>query len=277
MPFSIFSRKKPTRRFNDFYSDWSKTLTENCLPLLRQSLSSAAPASVLSSNVDLVLRHLVLYYETLDLAADHNTIPHLLFPTWRNSLETPFLFLGDIHPYLLTNLLRSFIDRENQDSDYEDEDTLRLIPDPVSQPLKLPAAAWRDPSDELVMRIDQIECTMRLMVPVLMDRVRKAQRGFVARVSENWIGSYQVGKKRKTAVTTAAASGSVDEAAKGEMEELVSIFVDANRLRKSVIMDIVGATSEHQAALFLEGLCQFLGGFKDQVLLQDFEVVALPS
>ncbi|RID78434.1 hypothetical protein BRARA_A01267 [Brassica rapa] len=274
MPFSIFSRKKPTRRFNDFYSDWSKTLTDNCLPLLRQSLSSAASASVLSSNVDLVLRHLVLYYETLDLAADPNTIPYLLFPSWRNSLETPFLFLGDIHPYLLTNLLHSFIDRENQDSDYEDEDTLRLIPDLVNQPLKI-ATAWKDPSDELVMRIDQIECTMRLMVPVLMDRVRKAQRGFVSRVSENWIASYQVGKKRKTAVT--AASAGVEDAAKGEMEELVSIFVDANRLRKSVIMDIVGATSEHQAALYLEGLCQFLAGFKDQVLLQDFEVVALPN
>ncbi|KAL0727265.1 hypothetical protein Bca4012_023358 [Brassica carinata] len=274
MPFSIFSRKKPTRRFNDFYADWSRTLTDNCLPLLRQSLSSAASASVLSSNVDLVLRHLVLYYETLDLAADPNTIPYLLSPSWRNSLETPFLFLGDIHPYLLTNLLRSFIDRENQDSDYEDEDTLRLIPDLVNQPLKI-ATAWKDPSDELVMRIDQIECTMRLMVPVLMDRLRKAQRGFASRVSENWISSYQVGKKRKTAVT--AASAAVEDAAKVEMEELVSIFVDANRLRKSVIMDIVGATSEHQAALFLQGLCQFLAGFKDQVLLQDFEVVALPN
>ncbi|XP_010448867.1 PREDICTED: protein INAPERTURATE POLLEN1-like [Camelina sativa] len=272
MPFSFFSRKKPSRRFNDFYDDWFKTLTENCLPLLRQSLSSAASASVLSSNVDLVLRHLVLYYETLDLAADHNTIPYLLFPSWRNSLETPFLFLGDIHPYLLTNLLRSFIDRENQDSDDDGDTSLDL----VNQPLKI-STAWKDPSDELVKRIDQIECTMRLMVPGLMDRMRKAQRGFVARVSENWVLSYQVGKKKKLAATVATASVAVDEAAKGEMEELVSIFVDANRLRKSVIMDIVGATSEHQAALFLEGLCQFLAGFKDQVLLQDSEILALPS
>ncbi|CAN8230973.1 unnamed protein product [Cochlearia groenlandica] len=278
MPFSLFSRKKPTRRFVDFYADWSKTLTENCLPLLRQSLSSAASASVLSSNVDLVLRHLVLYYQTLDLAADHNTIPYLLFPSWRNSLETPFLFLGDIHPYLLTNLLRSFIDRENRDSDdeeEEEEDSLGLNP-----PLKI-ATAFKDPSDELVTRIDQIECTMRLMVPVLMDRTRKAQRGFVARVSEDWISSYQSGKKKRlattAATTTTTTKGVVDETAKEEMEELVSIFVDANRLRKSVIMDIVGATSENQAALFLEGLCQFLVGFKDQLLLQDFEVLALPN
>ncbi|KAG7616946.1 Protein INAPERTURATE POLLEN1 [Arabidopsis thaliana] len=273
MPFSFFSRKKPSRRFNDFYEDWSKTLTENCLPLLRQSLSSAASASVLSSNVDLVLRHLVLYYETLDLAADHNTIPYLLFPSWRNSLETPFLFLGDIHPYLLTNLLRSFIDRENQDSDDEDEETSL---DLVNQPLKM-TMAWKDPSDELVKRIDQIECTMRLMVPGLMDRMRKTQRSFVARVSESWVSSYQVGKKKKLTATVATASTSVDEAAKIEMEELVNIFVDANRLRKSVIMDIVGATSEHQAALFLEGLCQFLAGFKDQILLQDFEILSLPN
>ncbi|XP_010445206.1 PREDICTED: protein INAPERTURATE POLLEN1 [Camelina sativa] len=239
MPFSFFFRKKPSRRFNDFYDDWFKTLTENCLPLLRQSLSSAASASVFSSNVDLVLRHLVLYYETLDLA---------------------------------TNLLRSFIDRENQDSDDDGDTSLDL----VNQPLKI-STAWKDPSDELVKRIDQIECTMRLMVPGLMDRMRKAQRGFVARVSENWVLSYQVGKKKKLAATVATASVAVDDAAKGEMEELVSIFVDANRLRKSVIMDIVGATSEHQAALFLEGLCQFLAGFKDQVLLQDFEILALPN
>ncbi|EOA18338.1 hypothetical protein CARUB_v10006857mg [Capsella rubella] len=272
MPFSFFSRKKPSRRFNDFYEDWLKTLTENCLPLLRQSLSSAASASVLSSNVDLVLRHLVLYYETLDLAADHNTIPYLLFSSWRNSLETPFLFLGDIHPYLLTNLLRSFIDRENQDSDEEEDTSLDL----VNQPLKI-STAWKDPSDELVRRIHQIECTMRLMVPGLMDRMRKAQRGFVARVSESWVSSYQVGKKKKLAAVVATASVAVDEAGKEEMEELVSIFVDANRLRKSVIMDIVGATSEHQAALFLEGLCQFLVGFKDQVLLQNFEILALPN
>lgn len=272
MPFSLFSRKKPSRRFNDFYADWSKTLTDHCLPLLRQSLSSAASASVLSSNVDLVLRHLVLYYETLDLAADPSTIPYLLFPSsWRNSLETPFLFLGDIHPYLLTNLLRSFIDRENQDSDEDEDGSLDL----VNQPLKI-ATAWKDPSDELVKRIDQIECTMRLMVPGLLDRLRKAQRGFLARVTENWVSSYQSGKKKKLMATAAAASASVDEVAKDEMEELVSIFVDANRLRKSVIMDIVGATSEYQAALFLEGLCQFLAGFKDQVLIQDFELLSLP-
>ncbi|KFK28823.1 hypothetical protein AALP_AA7G053600 [Arabis alpina] len=265
-PFSIFSRKKPSRRFSSFYSDWSKTLTETHLPLLRNSLSSAASSTVISTNVDLILRHLVSYYEALDLAADSNTISYLLFPTWRNSLETPFLFLGDIHPYLLTNLLRSYIDRENQDSDYEDSLDM--------SPLKI-VNAWKDPSDELVTRIDQIECTMRLMVPVLMDRVRKTQRGFVSRVSENWVSSYQSGKK-KTATGALSSPVDVTEAAKEEMEELVSVFVDANRLRKSVITEIVGATNEHQGALFLEGLCQFLVGFKDQILLQDFELVALP-
>nr|ATZ76630.1 INP1 [Matthiola incana] len=263
MPFSLFSRKKPSRRFNEFYADWSKTLAENCLPGLRQALSSAAPAAVLSSNVDVVLRHLVSYYETLDLAADPNTIAYLLFPSWRNSLELPFLFLGDIHPYLLTNLLRSFIDRENRDPDDDDSPELALDLD----------HPWKDPSDDLVTRIGQIECTMRLMVPVLQDRMRKAQRGFVARVSENWVSSYRSREGRKMKpVTATAASAAVEE-----MEELVSIFVDANRLRKSVITDVVGATSEHQAALFLEGLCQFLVGFKDQFLLQDFELLSLPN
>ncbi|XP_010539222.1 PREDICTED: protein INAPERTURATE POLLEN1 [Tarenaya hassleriana] len=275
-PFNIFSRKKPTRRFNDYYTDWTKTLTDHLLPLLRQSLSSASSAAVLSSNVDRVLRHLVSYYETLDLAADSDTIPYLLFPSWRNSLETPFLFLGDLHPYLFTNLLRSFIDRENNDSGEEIEPDFHLGLDRIEEkPWKI-EMAWKDPSDELVTRIDQIECAMRLMVPVLVDRMRKAQGRFMGRVAENWVSSsmsssssQEAGKKKKTGVAV------VEEAAKEEMEEMASIFVDANRLRKSIIMDIVGASSDHQAALYLEGLSQFLVGFKDQSLLHEFELCPL--
>ncbi|OMO62145.1 hypothetical protein CCACVL1_23009 [Corchorus capsularis] len=40
-----------------------------------------------------------------------NDVSHILFPSWRNSLEIPFLFVGDIHPYLFTNILDQFAHR----------------------------------------------------------------------------------------------------------------------------------------------------------------------
>nr|GMC77221.1 protein INAPERTURATE POLLEN1 [Ipomoea batatas] len=55
------------------------------------------------------------------------------------------------------------------------------------------------------------------------------------------------------------------------MEELVDVFMDANRLRRSVLSDIVNATDVYQAALFLESLAQFLVGFKDKKFLPQYE------
>lgn len=124
-------------KFQDFYGVWSKTVTETCLPLF----SSADPASELSRRITFVLRSLEWYYETLNSYAekDSNTIPYLLFPSWRNSLEKTILFLGDIHPYLLTNLLRSLINRVNQDSGEN------------------PAASEEDPYVELLKKTEELE------------------------------------------------------------------------------------------------------------------------
>ena len=41
--------------------------------------------------------------------------------------------------------------------------------------------------------------------------------------------------------------GVIGEAIKEEMDDMVSVFVDANRLRKSVIAEIVGALSVHSS------------------------------
>ena len=51
--------------------------------------------------------------------------------------------------------------------------------------------------------------------------------------------------------------GVIGEETKEEMDDMVSVFVDANRLRKSVIDEIVG-TMFIQAALFLKALPNFL-------------------
>ncbi|XWS61950.1 hypothetical protein CRYUN_Cryun07bG0168500 [Craigia yunnanensis] len=106
-----------------------------------------------------------------------------------------------------------------------------------------------NPSENLIVRIEQIECGSRLMVPSLVSRVKKVQGGFVGRVAEKWAACE--GKKK-----------AFEEALKVQMEEILGVFVDANRLR-SVIIEIVNATDVYQGALFLEGLAQCLVGFKD--------------
>ncbi|KAL1203939.1 Protein INAPERTURATE POLLEN1 [Cardamine amara subsp. amara] len=99
----------------DFYFKWYKSLTRDYLPLLPSAASATSDVEI-TGILKAVLDHMVLYYETLERCADHNSISRLFSTSWLNSHETPFLFLGNIHLYLFTNLLRSFIHPEVQDS-----------------------------------------------------------------------------------------------------------------------------------------------------------------
>ncbi|XP_011018270.1 PREDICTED: uncharacterized protein LOC105121369 [Populus euphratica] len=265
-PFSIFSRSNTTKQtpipFKDYYTKWFNTLKNTLLPLLHHSLSSSPSSpTLLSSHLHLILHHLLSYYESLDLAATTNTknLPHLLYPSWRNPLETPFLFLGDLHPYVFTNLLRSFLDEA--DSDEDTENNLKVLV--FDRPCQV-VMAWKDPSKHLMIKIEQIERGLRLMVPALLDRVKKAQSGFAGKIAEEWVNS-----ERKEKMD-------FSEAMKAEMEELVTVFLHANRLRRSVISEIVAALNVYQGALFLEGLAQFLVGFQDKNLLREFERCKTP-
>ncbi|GAV67261.1 DOG1 domain-containing protein, partial [Cephalotus follicularis] len=246
--------------FKDYYADWFNTLKTTLLPLLHQSLSNSSP-TLLSSHVDLLLQHFLSYYDTLDVSASHDTISDLLFPSWRNSLEKPFLFLGDLHPYLFTNLLRRFLDIESDEEDNENDGFEQLGGDQNASFFRQwqVVMAWKDPSKNLMTRIEQIECGLRLMVPALVARLREVQADFVKMVAEDWVKCE--GKKENFGV---------GEAMKVDMEEVVSVFVDANRLRRSVISEVVSELSVYQAALFLEGLAQFLVGFRDKELLRRF-------
>ncbi|OMO52426.1 hypothetical protein COLO4_37211 [Corchorus olitorius] len=114
-----------------------------------------------------------------------------------------------------------------------------------------------------MLSIEQIECGLRLMVPALVSRMKKVQAAFVGRVAEKWVSCD--GKKI-----------AMEESVKVEMEEMLGVFLDANRLRKSVITDIVNATDVYQGALFLDGLAQFLVGFKDPELLGEFQSCKIP-
>ncbi|CAK9171138.1 unnamed protein product [Ilex paraguariensis] len=258
---AFFGRKKTTRPFKDYYTDWFNTLKNTLLPQLRRSMSLSS-STLLSTHVEMIHNHFQTYYETLDLAAS-NDVAQLLFPEWRTTLEKPFLWLGDFHPYLFTNLLRSFLDDQDTDDEEETESVIQIgeSSEFFDKPWNI-VMAWKTPSNTLMAKIDQIECGLRLMVPALVARARQVQAEFVERVGVEW-GKCE---GRKEGVEMA-----VGKAVVAEMEEMMSVFMDANRLRRSVLTEILNITNVYQAALFLEGLAQFLIGFRDHAILSEFE------
>ncbi|XP_054820202.1 protein INAPERTURATE POLLEN1 [Prosopis cineraria] len=268
---AIFNRHKNARRFKDYYGHWFSTLKNNLLPLLRRSLSRPDSPTVLSTHVDLLHQHFQALYHALDLAASNeDDIAVLLFPDWRSSLEKPLIWLGDLHPYLFTNLVRCFLQEDDDltttttsDDGYFIRNNNMTVTDLHQDRPWQVAMAWRNPSEELVARMDEIELGLRAMVPILTTRMRNAEAVFVDRVVEGWYPC----RGRKGAATKMAVGSILT----GHMEDLMSIFLDANRLRRSVIGEIVGKTSVYQAALFLEALAQFLIEFREQELVSAVE------
>ncbi|XP_009786516.1 protein INAPERTURATE POLLEN1 [Nicotiana sylvestris] len=260
---ALFGFKKSSKPFKEYYSKWFKTLKNVHLPQLRHAMSSSSTAGpiLLASHVEVMHRHILNYYEALDLAAA-NDVAQVLFPDWRNPLEKPFLLLGDLHPYLFINLLRSFLG-DDSESEFESEFNPEIFDKQLNWHVVM---AWKSPSKKLTTRVDQIECGLRLMVPALVARARDAQAAFVEKVAGEW-GRFE-GKKEEM-------KGVVVEAAAAEMEELVGVFVDANRLRRSVLSDILSVTDVYQAAVFLEGLAQFLVGLRNRELVRQFEKCSL--
>ncbi|XP_063942537.1 protein INAPERTURATE POLLEN1 [Daucus carota subsp. sativus] len=257
--------RHPTRRpFKDFYSEWLRTLKHTLIPLLRRSLSSesSSSATLLSKHVEMIHQHFVVYYDALDNAAS-NDVAQLLFPEWRSACEKPFLWLGDVHPYLFAKLVRQFLD--DPDDEIDDNCNVLHVGD-ISGILNENwhvVNAWNSPSKVLITRIDEIERGLRLIVPALVVRAREAQGVLVAKLGEEW------GKSE-------GDKGVVAEAVEGNVEEMVSVFVDANRIRRSVLSEIISVTSVYQAAFFLEALAQFLVGFGDKKLVSEFRRCKFP-
>ncbi|CAH8359583.1 unnamed protein product [Eruca vesicaria subsp. sativa] len=231
MAGDLFRRDRPFHQLDGLYTEWSEHLTKNCIPLFRQSQRSDV-------NNYAVLRDIRSYYDTLNHYATKDTVLYLLFPSWRsNSLETPILFLGDIHPRLFTDLIQSFIDQDPICSTYSD------------------LAAWEELSSEL-------QNTINGTVSGLLGRMRGALDGFIRRFSGKFVSSF-LGSRSGTVVMETATSV-MEEDDSVIMEELVRIFVEANKLRKDTITHIVEVLNMNQLALFLESFCKFLAGFKHQ-------------
>lgn len=237
MAGDLFRRNRPFNQLDGFYTDWSRHLTERCLPTLRDFPTDAKNEAVLGD--------IHSYYDTLNHYANKNTILYFLLPSWRsNSLETPILLLGDINPRLFTSLVQSFID------------DVGLSQDPIRTFSTL--AAWEDLSL-------QLENTINGTVSRLLDETREAQDGFIRRFSDKWVSSF-LPSQSGTVIMETATSVMTTEDCGAIMEELARIYCEANQLRKSTITDIAGLLNMNQRALFLESVCKLLAGFKHQVL-----------
>ncbi|XP_004488172.1 protein INAPERTURATE POLLEN1 [Cicer arietinum] len=260
---SVFNRQKhpssstTTRPFKEYYTEWFNTLKNNLLPLLRRSISTDS-LTLLSTHVELIHQHFQSYYHTLDSAATSNP-SQLLHQDWRTSLEKPLLWISDLHPFLFTNLARSFLDEETDPDDEISISSSSLVSvSSENRPWQI-AMAWRNPSETLITRMEQIECGLKSIVPTLTERLARAEGVFVERVVGDWFKCRERGDNKGKVIL----GGDVDV----YLEEFVSVLVYANRLRRSVLVDIISAATVYQAALFLEGLAQFLIGFKDHDLV----------
>jgi hypothetical protein len=264
---SVFNRQKQhtssssssTRPFKEYYTEWFNTLKNNHLPLLRRSISGDS-LTLLSTHVELLHQHFQSYYYTLDAAAIADP-SQIINQDWRNSLEKPLLWISDLHPFIFTNLARSFL--EDEDISETDDIDLDLDLSTVSDRPWQIAMAWRNASETLVTRMEEIECGLKSIVPTLNERLARAEGGFVDRVVGDWFSCKDRGDNKGKVV--------LGNDVKVYMEEFVSVFLYANRLRRSVLVDIISAASVYQAALFLEGLSMFLIGFRDHDLVNSVE------
>ncbi|KAK4768849.1 hypothetical protein SAY86_026999 [Trapa natans] len=250
---TLFPFKKTSRRFKSYHRDWLESLRNRLLPRLCRSISApTASLDDLSAHVSALLGHFQTYYAALDrAAASPDQVPLLLDPPWRGPLERSFLFLGDLHPYLFTNLLRSLLDGDGSGDEYELGCNLDFNKDgQLVEKQWQTAMAWRNSSESLRPRIEEIERGLRLMLPALLGRMRAAQMRFVGHLAAGW--PEDCGDE--------AAAAVIGEAAAEEMEELGRVLRDVNRLRHSTISEIVGATTVYEAALFLQALGEFVIG-----------------
>ncbi|KNA16667.1 hypothetical protein SOVF_087050 [Spinacia oleracea] len=240
---ALINRFKSSRPFKEFHTDWINTLKSSILPLLSRSLSSPSPDHhLLATQVELLHTHFNSYFSALDLASNDD-VSQLLFPDWRNPLEKPFLWFGDFHPYSFTNLLRSFLEDDDDDSDNDaNYDFLGNV--------------WKSRDVSVGHIVEQVECGLRLMVPSIVARSRDAQAALVEKLSAGW---RQNGENFE-----------VDEVVGELVDKMTCVFLDANRLRRSVLADIMEALNVYQAAFFLQGLAKFYVGFSDPNLLDQF-------
>ncbi|CAN6862833.1 unnamed protein product [Brassica oleracea] len=99
-------------------------------------------------------------------------------------MDTTFLLIGDIHPFLLTNLLRIFIhlaQPKPKPKSKEDGEHVSI------NMLEDHHLAWREPSHELLQKIEKIERRVRMLSDHMVARFKHVQRSILTQVQEDTI------------------------------------------------------------------------------------------
>ncbi|EOA12447.1 hypothetical protein CARUB_v10028587mg [Capsella rubella] len=259
---SFFPRKEPDGfiRLQDTYSAWYDTLKKVHQKDIKQSIKSNNPPDQLEELVTRLHEHINSLYQELERHVDHDTIIKLLSTSWHSSLESPFLFLGDIHPIIFTNVLKSLMYPATQgDMSY------------VSLELERSAMfvnAWKDPpSDQSRKRLETIECRIDITVCALLTKMRCLQKDYVAKTLSNWISSRRnrSEEQEENEITKVIETTTTELTA-----ELQKILIESYPLRTSIVDSILEMLNEHQATLYFENLVYILLGYKNQVRFSSF-------
>ncbi|CAA6668005.1 unnamed protein product [Spirodela intermedia] len=204
-------------------------------PSVTQVAGAMVPSSrLLSVQVQSVHHHFQAYFQALDGAATQD-VSQILCPSWRNAVERPFLWFGDLHPSIFVNLLRSFLLRSH-------------------------GQGGGSPPQRHLATIREIECRLRRRVPQIVQLHRHVQASFMERAASEFKEHGEVS----------------EEAAAAMAAELAGLFFQANRLRKSVLEDILEVLDVCQAAAFLEALCQLVLRLREEKLLLQFHSCRAP-
>jgi hypothetical protein len=108
------------------------------------------------------------------------------------------------------------------------------------------------PSPRLLSAADRVDRRIRASVPAVSDRLRRAQEAFVS----------------------AEVAGRADM--EEFLEELKAVALEANRLRRGVLSELVAAAGGYQAALFLQALSRFVLCMHDPEVLRRFDQCRAP-
>lgn len=223
-------------KLKEYYSEWIQSLKKQLLPQLEHALMRQRHQDersvCLLPHVERLRESVESYYTTLERAASEDVLL-VLCPTWRSTtqLEKPFLWLGDFHPALLINLFRALLTHHNDQS-----------------------RGLASATDDLFTRIDRIEGVIGTMVPALFYRMRNVQMSIGTSLAKDWLIADAHGSNLR---------GVLGDGIEAQIGELREIFLDANRMRRNAVTEILSACDVHQAAHYLQGLAQFYVALAD--------------
>ncbi|CAF2037023.1 unnamed protein product [Brassica rapa] len=108
-------------------------------------------------------------------------------------MDIVFLLIGDIHPFLLANLLRIFIHlaQPKSEEDEEDEEHVSIN---MSEDHQL---AWMEQSAELLQRIEQVERRVKIMGDDIVAHLRLVQRSLVTQLQADTMYINEEAKMKK--------------------------------------------------------------------------------